>query len=108
MRITECAFCDGIGIDPFSIPSPISKCQVCSGRGTVSVTYETTVCVYCHGSGRHPELRLTCPVCWGKGVVSILKEPTMICSGCRGTGRTPETKLPCLRCDGKGMIVVVR
>ncbi|MBE0516576.1 MAG: hypothetical protein IBX41_04175 [Methanophagales archaeon] len=106
MQMTECAFCDAMGLDPFKIPSPFSKCQVCWGRGTVSVADKTIMCVYCGGSGKHPELRLTCPVCWGKGVVNIVREPTMICPECGGTGRAPESKLPCLRCGGKGVIGV--
>lgn len=108
MKLIECAFCDGEGMDPFDIPSPLSKCQVCWGRGTVSAGAKDnkTTCVYCNGSGRHPELRLTCPVCWGKGVVTV-NEPTRVCPDCRGTGKAPESKLPCLRCDGKGVIWVI-
>jgi len=103
----ECAFCDAQGVDPFKIPSPLSKCQVCWGKGTVNVEEKTITCVYCNGSGRHPELRLTCPVCWGKGVVTV-KEPGMTCPDCKGTGKAPESKLPCLRCGGKGVIGVFK
>jgi len=102
----ECAFCDGIGKDPFRIPSPLSACQVCFGNRLVTVGNNTIPCVYCHGSGVRPELRLTCPVCWGKGVVTV-KEPTMVCPECRGTGKAPESKLPCLQCGGKGVIEAV-
>jgi len=105
MERIECAFCDAMGLDPFKIPSPLSKCQVCWGRGTVSVSVreKTIKCVYCNGSGAHPELRLTCPVCWGKGVVAV-ENQTMRCPDCGGSGKAPESKLPCLRCDGKGVI----
>lgn len=104
MQIIDCAFCGGMGLDPFKIPSPLSRCQVCWGEGTVNVGDKTIKCVYCNGNGRHPELRLTCPVCWGKGVVNAVKEPAMVCPECGGTGRAPESKLPCLRCGGKGVI----
>jgi DnaJ-class molecular chaperone len=108
MERIDCAFCNARGIDPFKILSPLSKCQVCWGRGTVSVSVrdKKMTCVYCKGSGKHPELRLTCPVCWGKGVVTV-NEPTMVCPKCGGTGKAPESKLPCLRCGGKGVIEVI-
>lgn len=98
-----CAFCDGKGTDPFDIISPLSKCQVCFGRGIVSVEEKTAECIYCKGSGRHPELRLTCPVCRGKGVVHI-EESKVNCPECKGTGKTPGNKLPCLICEGKGTV----
>jgi len=72
----------------------------------VCVGDETMVCGYCGGSGRHPELRLTCPVCWGSGVVSAF-EPREPCRACRGTGRAPESKLPCLACGGRGVMGVM-
>jgi len=105
MAMITCAFCRGKGLDPFELLSPFSKCQVCLGRGKVEVKPPTMKCAYCGGTGIQPGgVRLTCPVCWGKGVVTAVKEPTKTCPECWGSGRALESGLPCLTCKGKGVI----
>lgn len=101
-NVIKCAFCNGLGIDPFEIPSPLSKCQVCCGTGMVTVNPPTEECVFCGGTGVYPRTRLDCTVCMGKGVVTI-KYETKTCPFCDGTGEGPDT-LPCLTCGGKGKV----
>jgi len=104
MAEITCAFCVGKGVDPFGILSPLSKCQVCTGRGEVKVEEPTVKCAYCKGTGVQPfGTRLTCTVCGGKGVVTI-KGSTTVCLDCGGSGRAPESGLPCLTCKGIGVI----
>ncbi len=104
MNETRCAFCDGKGLDPFELLSPVSKCQVCLGKGKVLVEKPVIKCAFCNGTGVYPYgVRITCTVCGGKGVVTV-KEPTKECPDCEGTGRSFESKLPCLTCKGKGVI----
>lgn len=101
----KCAFCNGKGLDPFGIPSSLSSCQTCLGRGTVKVHGKTVPCPYCTGDGKDPHHRLTCPVCWGKGAVTVAEE-TETCPECKGSGRIHGSTLPCLTCGGKGVIKV--
>lgn len=104
----KCAFCEGKGIDPFGLLHPGAKCQVCGGRGRVSIAiFEDKLikCHYCHGSGKHPFTRMTCTSCNGRGVVLIDKKNEEICPDCHGTGSTPQKNLPCSRCGGKGIIL---
>ena len=100
----ECAFCQGTGKDPFELLSPLATCQVCGGKGAVTVEEPAIRCAYCKGSGVHPYgVRITCAVCGGKGRVTV-KEPTVACPACKGSGRAPESRLPCLNCKGRGVV----
>lgn len=83
----RCAFCKGKGIDPFGIPSELSKCQVCSGRGTNLITYPYEKCTACAGTGVFALHRLVCAVCGGKGVVHKDRKKG-------GRGLDDETGLP--------------
>jgi len=97
----KCSLCAGTGILP---RTKGTKCPVCKGGGSVSLTGPAIVCAYCKGRGDYPSrTNITCPVCGGKGLVSITK-PIEICSHCRGSGREPGDKLPCLKCKGKGVV----
>lgn len=70
----RCAFCQGKGKDPFGLLSELSACQVCMGRGQVTVSTPYTTCPACEGSGVAYDTRLVCTVCGGKGVVSPQKK----------------------------------
>ncbi|MEW6674746.1 MAG: hypothetical protein AB1348_01790 [Nitrospirota bacterium] len=98
----KCAFCKGLGKDPFGLLSPLSICQVCLGRGKVRVTPPTAECAFCNGTGIYLDKRITCTVCGGKGVVTVPKG-AKTCPDCKGTGQAPDG-LPCLACRGKGVI----
>jgi len=98
-----CAFCQGKGTDPFELLSKLSKCQVCGGRGKVSIPAPAIKCAFCGGTGIHRDQRLPCVVCGGKGMVSI-KEPIDTCPDCNGRGVIEGDYLPCLKCKGKGVI----
>ena len=103
-RITaKCAFSQGKPTDPFGLLSKVSKCQVCGGRGEVTVLAPAIKCAFCHGSGVHRDQRLPCVVCSGKGIVNI-KEPIDTCPDCEGRGVVEGDYLPCLKCKGKGAI----
>lgn len=105
MQNIKCAFCNGDGVDPFGIMSPLSSCQTCSGKGMVVVHGNTVSCPYCAATGKDPHHRLTCPVCWGKGAVTVAQE-TETCPECNGSGKLRESTLPCTTCGGKGVIKV--
>jgi len=84
----NCAFCKGIGRDPFGIPSKLSNCQVCWGEGKVAIAdipHET--CTACEGTGIFKHHRLPCSVCKGKG--KVLKD-----GGKGKKGLNPDTGLP--------------
>lgn len=105
-KVITCAFCQGTGRDPFGIMSPLSSCQVCGAKGSVTVREPAIVCAFCGGSGVHDEQRLTCTVCGGKGMVTI-REPVEKCPHCQGTGvNTDINYLPCALCGGKGVITM--
>lgn len=84
-KAIPCAFCDGMGKDPFGIMSPLSNCQVCGGKGTVIIREPAVVCAFCQGTGVHRDQRLTCTACGGRGMVCV-QEPTMTGIVCQGTG----------------------
>jgi len=99
--IYECGFCSGTGEKPKG-----SRCSVCGGKGTVSVSPPAVICAYCKGRGEEkPRTNVTCTVCRGKGVVSV-QEPIEICHHCRGRGAEPTNKLPCIVCKGKGVVTI--
>lgn len=99
----ECAFCRGRGVDPFELLSEYSLCQVCLGRGEVSVYEPAIECAYCSGTGVHLHRRLTCTVCRGKGSVPV-KDSVTKCPACGGKGIMAGEYLPCVQCQGKGVI----
>lgn len=95
----SCAFCRGGGYKPRG-----TKCSICRGAGSVSITPPALRCAFCRGGGEEkPRSNITCTVCRGKGYVSIT-EPVETCSHCRGRGAEPGNKMPCLKCQGKGVI----
>jgi len=107
MKEVKCAFCHGVGRDPFGLLSPLAACQVCGSKGKVAVQEPVKVCAFCEGTGVYPGSRLTCTVCHGTGVVQIV-EPVTQCPSCHGSGKEPDSGLPCLLCKGKGVITVSR
>ena len=99
----KCSFCQGFGVDPFDLLSDQSICQVCGGKGMVTVRGPFRECAYCNGTGVHLHRRLVCTVCGGKGVVAV-KEAVEVCPDCNGQGRIPGQYLPCLTCGGRGVV----
>jgi len=73
----KCAFCNGRGIDPFPVLSPISNCPVCHGRGAVRVKKPYSNCPACGGTGIYTRSHLYCWTCRGKGVVYASPAPTV-------------------------------
>jgi len=106
-KTIACAFCQGVGKDPFGIPSELSRCQVCGGSGSVTIGEPWVMCAFCEGRGVHPHQRLTCTCCRGKGMIAV-QEPTDECPRCQGTGAEPpgQDYLPCVLCKGAGVITV--
>jgi len=95
----SCAFCHGIGTDPFGIMSWLSTCCVCKGRGIVQVQAPYARCAHCGGTGAIK--RLTCTACGGKGRVPLPACPTVVCPLCQGTGNDrSEWAIPCPKCRG--------
>ena len=70
--IRPCAYCGGVGRDPYGIPSKLSACQVCLGRGNVRVSRAAEGCLACKGTGHFATHRLPCSVCGGKGAVMVI------------------------------------
>lgn len=102
MSNVTCAFCKGIGKDPFSILSKLATCQVCGGRGKTFVMDPVIKCPFCTGSGVQPHSRLTCTVCKGAG--SIYAKKGNVCLECKGGGKNPgDSNLPCATCGGTGV-----
>ena len=98
--IIPCAFCKGKGEGDY----PGSKCIVCGGKGTVSVSEPIRRCVFCRGTGKtRAASSLVCTVCSGKGAVNVT-EPVEICSSCRGSGKKRGSNLSCIACRGKGLV----
>jgi DnaJ-class molecular chaperone len=96
----SCAFCNGLGMDPYDLLSPISGCLVCKGTGQVGVENPAIVCIFCSGTGKNPlGARVPCIVCGGKG--SNYCQSNAKCTQCKGTGKSNDG-LPCTRCKGKG------
>lgn len=102
-KTITCAFCKGKGKDPFEVPSKLSNCQVCIGRGIVQVVEPVEVCPYCKGKGIFFQHRMPCSVCGGKGYVTKVKGGKR-CEKCQGDGKNQESGLPCSSCYGLGSI----
>ncbi|MDP2930626.1 MAG: hypothetical protein Q8N56_03420 [bacterium] len=95
--LVVCAFCRGIGLDRFGVPSKLSKCQTCQGRGKVYVPEPHEKCASCLGTGVYRHHRLTCSVCGGKGRVRSLNRVRG--AGCEKENEEAldvETGLPCI------------
>ena len=105
VETVKCAYCDGTGKDPWGIPSPLSNCQVCKGKGVIQIEKPYETCPVCKGKGNQRNKKLTCLACDGKGVLHI-EEGMQKCPECEGTGVTGSTGLRnyCLKCKGKGLI----
>ena len=102
MAEVKCAFCSGTGKDPFGLMSPLSKCQVCKGRGTVKIEKPYEKCPVCDGTGVQYNKRLVCLACGGKGVLPM-KKGMETCPECGGSGKGA-LGLYCLKCKGRGKI----
>ena len=99
----SCAFCHGVGLDPYQVMSALSRCCVCGGSGTVRVRTPFVPCAHCQGTGSVKTL--TCTVCKGKGVIPALVGPTQVCPTCGGTGDEHSAPaLECLSCHGRGRV----
>lgn len=97
-----CAFCKGTGV----VAKTHSRCPVCSGQASVTVTAPAVLCAYCGGRGEVPRLSgITCTVCRGKGAVSV-REPIAACPACRGRGAAGGGHLPCTTCRGTAVVTV--
>ena len=98
-----CAFCKGKGKDPFEIMSKEATCQVCGGRGKVTVVEPYVPCAHCKATGVSPGSRNVCTSCNGRGAVSVA-DGKAVCPECDGSGSAKESNLPCLKCGGKGVV----
>lgn len=67
----KCAFCKGMGRDPFGLLSHLSHCPVCHGRGHVRVAEPYETCQPCQGTGVYFRSKMYCWTCRGKGVVTV-------------------------------------
>jgi DnaJ-class molecular chaperone len=101
-----CAFCKGLGTDPYDQLSSLSKCGACDGTGTKRVVTPHTPCVFCRGTGSYKVFR--CLVCGGAGVVPMLDGPTETCAACEGTAVDASSGMPCVDCRGRGLTLVTK
>ncbi|MFQ6029957.1 MAG: hypothetical protein ACE5Q6_20990 [Dehalococcoidia bacterium] len=107
LDVIQCGFCEGTGYDPFMVMSERSRCQVCGGKGSVTIKEPYLSCAFCGGTGAHRDQRLTCVVCRGKGAVTV-KEPAETCPRCHGKAVPPGDYLPCTLCRGTGVVAVTQ
>lgn len=98
-----CAFCKGKGKDPFGVLSKLSNCQVCLGRGRMSLQKPVEKCFACKGTGLFAHHRLPCSVCRGVGFVTKIRGEKR-CEKCSGDGVEVESGLPCSSCYNLGAI----
>jgi len=99
-KIITCAYCNGMGKDPFNLLSVKSDCLVCNGIGKVEVEEPTVTCAFCSGTGKNPlGARVSCIVCKGEGQIHC--ESDTKCTYCDGTGKSSDN-MPCLHCKGIG------
>lgn len=101
-----CAFCRGRGVDPFGVPSKLSKCQICKGRKKNFVLGPFEECPACLGSGVYKHHRLPCAVCKGRGQLHKIpgKDRTYGCVPENEEMLDIETGLPCLSAYDLGLI----
>mgnify|MGYP001566013789 CR=1 FL=1 len=99
-----CAFCRGMGMDPYGILRWGATCYVCRGKGTVLVPFPHVPCRYCNGTGSHKTF--SCTVCRGAGVVPPVCDPRQLCSDCGGRAYEISSGLECLMCKGRGVVTV--
>jgi DnaJ-class molecular chaperone len=102
-----CTFCRGTGKDPFGVLSPLSRCEICQGEGTILVRAPFVHCGECRGTAVQPHKRLTCSACAGRGVHSVAKK-NQACPNCKGSGIAPGSgsALACCTCNGSGRIAL--
>jgi len=63
-------------------------------------------CGFCNGTGQRP-LGSVCPVCKGKGQISI-NPPAVRCAFCKGRGEAqPRSLITCRVCKGKGVVSII-
>jgi DnaJ-class molecular chaperone len=98
----KCAFCHGVGTDPYGVLSELSVCGSCGGKGTVIVPTAHKRCIYCEGTGSHKTYR--CLVCDGAGVIALPAEPYKKCPDCDGLAYEQSSGLACLTCRGHGTV----
>ena len=78
-----CYRCEGVKI-------VADKCCKCNGKGKRFLYGDWKTCKYCEGSGKDPELTITCPRCKGEGVEVCDvcdDEGEVCCETCAGSGR---------------------
>ncbi|MFH1030863.1 MAG: hypothetical protein V1770_06445 [bacterium] len=94
----RCAFCKGKGLDPFGIPSKLSKCQVCKGRRENFILEPYEECPVCAGSGVYKHHRMPCAVCGGRGYLHRIpgKDRKYGCGSEKKEMLDIESGLPCL------------
>ena len=111
LAVLTCPFCKGRAVDPFGLLSKLSRCEVCKGKGEVTIREPFTQCAFCGGRGIQPYTtsRLHCLACGGKGVVPKI-EPSQPCPKCGGRGVHPRRPHPvaCPKCRGQGVIRAVK
>lgn len=96
-----CAFCKGVGKDPFET---VSVCPVCHGMKEHYILKPFSTCAYCKGTGIEFGTQNTCLSCHGKGKISNHKGKRKVCDVCCGSGMEQETKLTCHSCHGSGIL----
>lgn len=96
--LVTCAFCQGQGVDPFGVPSKLSKCQVCQGKGKNLIPEPFEECPACLGTGIYKHHRLSCAVCGGRGNLRRTPGKNRIynCTPENKEMLDIETGLPCL------------
>lgn len=99
-----CAFCKGVGKDPFGIMSRESTCSVCHGLKEHYILKPYSRCAYCKGTGVEFGTRNSCLSCHGRGYVSQHEGKLVICTSCGGGGMERDTGLTCHACHGSGVV----
>ena len=81
------------------------KSQKAGQKGEV-LTKTFYKCGFCKGKGLTLSRTTKCPVCLGKGTVTVAS-PAVICAYCDGEGRSFLNRdLTCIICRGKGVVSV--